>query len=99
MLGCGHCKKAKPEFGAAAENFKDDPRIELAAVDCTKHNAVCSAYSVKGFPTFKYFSYLKTERDYNGGRTVNLSLNSYRNKQQKHYQTFFHFSRMISLNF
>lgn len=25
---------------------------------------------MKGFPTFKYFSYLKTEREYNGGRTV-----------------------------
>lgn len=46
----------------------------MAAVDCTKHNSVCSAYSVKGFPTFKYFSYLKTEREYNGGRTVNCKL-------------------------
>lgn len=71
-IGCGHCKKAKPEYEAAAEAFKDDPRIELAAVDCTKHNPVCSAYSVKGFPTFKYFSYLKTVRDYDGGRTVSL---------------------------
>lgn len=70
FLGCGHCKKAKPEFAAAAEKFKDDPRVELAAVDCTKHSAVCSVYSVKGYPTIKYFSYLKTVRDYDGGRTV-----------------------------
>lgn len=69
-IGCGHCKKAKPEYAVAAEAFKDDPRVGLAAVDCTKHNSVCSAYSVKGFPTFKYFSYLKTVRDYDGGRTV-----------------------------
>ena len=27
-LGCGHCKKAKPEFQAAAEYFKDDPKVD-----------------------------------------------------------------------
>lgn len=70
LEGCGHCKRAKPQFNKAADYFKDDPRIGLAAVDCTKHNAVCSVYSVKGFPTIKYFSYLKTVREYNGGRTV-----------------------------
>lgn len=67
---CGHCKRAKPEFNRAAESFKDDPRVGLAAVDCTKHQSVCSAHSVKGFPTIKYFSYLKTVREYNGGRTA-----------------------------
>lgn len=67
---CGHCKKAKPEFDTAAEYFKEDPRVELAAVDCTRHSSLCAAYSVKGYPTIKYFSYLKTMRDYSGGRTV-----------------------------
>lgn len=83
VTGCGHCKKAKPEYATAAEAFKDDPRIELAAVDCTKHNSVCSAYSVKGFPTFKYFSYLKTVRDYDGGRTVSLNEIQLRCKSEK----------------
>lgn len=73
---CGHCKRAKPEFNKAADYFKEDPRIGIAAVDCTKHNKVCSAYSVKGFPTIKYFSYLKTVREYNGGRTVSIHLRS-----------------------
>lgn len=54
----------------AADEFKDDPRVGLAAVDCTRHRSVCSAHDVKGFPTIKYFSYLKTVREYNGGRTV-----------------------------
>lgn len=71
-LGCGHCKKAKPEFKTAAETFKDDPRVELAAVDCTRHSSLCSSYSVSGYPTIKYFSYLKTQREYSGGRTVML---------------------------
>lgn len=66
---CGHCKRTKPEFVKSAEKFVDDPRIELAAVDCTKYQALCSFYSVKGYPTIKYFNYLKNVRDYNGGRT------------------------------
>jgi protein disulfide-isomerase-like protein len=65
---CGHCKRTKPEFVEAAEKFKDDSKVELAAVDCTKHTGVCSAYDVKGYPTIKYFSYLKTYREYNGDR-------------------------------
>ncbi|XP_063704106.1 protein disulfide-isomerase A5 [Culicoides brevitarsis] len=66
---CGHCKRTKPEFVKAAEKFVDEPGIELAAVDCTKYQALCSFYNVKGYPTIKYFNYLKNVRDYNGGRT------------------------------
>ncbi|XP_055596873.1 protein disulfide-isomerase A5 [Uranotaenia lowii] len=66
---CGHCKRAKPEFAGAAEHFKDDPKVALAAVDCTRYSGVCSAYEVRGYPTMKYFSYLKTVQEYNGGRT------------------------------
>ncbi|XP_035909527.1 LOW QUALITY PROTEIN: protein disulfide-isomerase A5 [Anopheles stephensi] len=66
---CGHCKRAKPEFARAADHFRDDPKTELAAVDCTRHSAVCSSYEVRGYPTIKYFSYLKTVQEYNGGRT------------------------------
>lgn len=66
---CGHCKKAKPEFTAAAEHFKDDPKVEFAAVDCTKFSAICGAVDVKGYPTFKYFHYYTKEtKNYNGGR-------------------------------
>ncbi|XP_062545872.1 protein disulfide-isomerase A5 [Armigeres subalbatus] len=66
---CGHCKRAKPEFANAAEQFKDDPKVALAAIDCTRHSGVCSAYEVRGYPTLKYFSYLKTVKEYSGGRT------------------------------
>ena len=39
-------------------------------MDCTKHNAVCKAHDVSGFPTFKYFHYLNKEvKPYDGGRT------------------------------
>lgn len=66
---CGHCKKAKPEFEAAAGYFKDDAKVEFAAVDCTAYSAVCTAHDVKGYPTIKYFSYYKVEKPYEGGRT------------------------------
>nr|CAD7589913.1 unnamed protein product [Timema genevievae] len=67
--GCGHCKKAKPEFVAAAEEFKDDSKVEFAAVDCTLHSSVCSALEVKGYPTIKYFHYYNKEtKNYSGGR-------------------------------
>ncbi|XP_065582725.1 protein disulfide-isomerase A5-like isoform X1 [Artemia franciscana] len=67
---CGHCKKAKPEYKLAAENFKDDPKVVFTALDCTLYNTICSDYDVNGFPTFKYFSYFKTVKDYEGGRTA-----------------------------
>lgn len=66
---CGHCKKAKPEFVTAADHFKDDIRVELAAIDCTEFPSTCSSYSVRGYPTIIYFNYLKSTKDYQGGRT------------------------------
>lgn len=65
---CGHCKKAKPEFTAAAEKYKEDPKVEFAAVDCTLQQALCTVNEVKGYPTFKYFNYYKNSRPYNTGR-------------------------------
>ena len=32
---CGHCKKAKPDFAAVADEFSGDPTTFIAAVDCT----------------------------------------------------------------
>jgi len=67
---CGHCKRAKPEITAAAADFAEDSKVELAAVDCTTDNSVCSAFEVNGFPTFKYFHYYnKEQKTYDGGRT------------------------------
>ncbi|XP_014254426.1 protein disulfide-isomerase A5 [Cimex lectularius] len=69
---CGHCKKAKPEFSAAAEELKDNMKVSFAALDCTKHQAVCSTMEVKGYPTFKYFNYYdKNKQEYSGGRLKN----------------------------
>ncbi|XP_071445031.1 protein disulfide-isomerase A5 [Hetaerina americana] len=69
---CGHCKKSKPEFKAAAEHFKDDSKVEFAAVDCTVQSALCSVVNVSGYPTIKYYHYYNKEEPipYSGDRTV-----------------------------
>ncbi|ERL92070.1 hypothetical protein D910_09392, partial [Dendroctonus ponderosae] len=67
---CGHCKKAKPEFTEAAAEFRDNPRVEFGAVDCTVESSICTAFEVTGYPTLKYFSYFnKKVLPYNEGRT------------------------------
>nr|WDU65913.1 putative disulfide isomerase Tcis_disulfideisomerase_A5like [Tityus cisandinus] len=68
---CGHCKKAKPEFQAAAAKFKDDPKVEFSAVDCTVYTSICNMNDVRGYPTIKYFNYYKNSKLYEGGRTEN----------------------------
>lgn len=69
-IGCGHCKRVKPEFEVVAKHFKDEPSIGVAAVDCGKERTICNLYNVIAYPTIKYFSYFKTERDYKYGRMV-----------------------------
>ena len=54
--GCGHCKKMKPAYMSAAARLKKEvPDAKLAAVDATKFKDLGSKYSVKGYPTLKYF--------------------------------------------
>ena len=65
---CGHCKKAKPEYMSAAEQFTADKKTMFAAVDCTKHRSVCDLYDVTGYPTIKYFNFGKRAAPYNGPR-------------------------------
>ncbi|KAK0050068.1 protein disulfide-isomerase A5, partial [Biomphalaria pfeifferi] len=68
---CGHCKKSKPEYMAAATVYKEDPKVAFAAVDCTVHTGTCNSHDVKGYPTFKYFNYGKNAQKYMGGREKN----------------------------
>ena len=65
---CGHCKAAKPEYIAAAEQFSEEKKTAFAAVDCTKFRPICTQHEVTGFPTFKYFSYGKNPYRYHGER-------------------------------
>ncbi|XP_046625601.1 protein disulfide-isomerase A5 [Neodiprion virginianus] len=68
---CGHCKKVKPEFTAAAEKFKGVSKVELAAVDCTVNTVTCNTYEIQGYPSLKYFNYFdKAVKNYVGDRTA-----------------------------
>ena len=67
---CSHCKKTKLHFTLAAAYFSDDPKVELAAVDCTEEIKLCSDSKVSAIPTFQYFQYFnKKELLYEGDRT------------------------------
>ncbi|KAJ9598381.1 hypothetical protein L9F63_010903 [Diploptera punctata] len=74
------CESLNQEFTAAAEYFKDDPKVEFAAVDCTRFTSICKAVDVKGYPTIKYFHYYTKEtKNYNGGRLEDDFVNFMKN--------------------
>ena len=55
-LGCGHCKRMKPEYEAAALQMKQaDIGGRLAAVDATKEPSLGNRFNVRGYPSVKYF--------------------------------------------
>lgn len=57
----------------AAEKFADDLIVAFGAIDCTVSQELCANYDVKGYPTFKYFSYFdKKVKNYTGGRKVSV---------------------------
>lgn len=80
---CFHCKQTKRPFIEAADAYRDDPKVEFAAVDCTKHSGICSAYDVRGYPSIKYFNYLKTYKDYQGERKTEDFIKFMRNPDQE----------------
>jgi len=67
---CGHCKRMKPEFDAAASVLlENDPPVHLVKVDCTEAGKqTCSEFGVSGYPTLKIFKNGEKSADYNGPR-------------------------------
>lgn len=53
---CGHCKRMKPEYDAAGTILKEKGAVgKVAALDATAHTAIGGEFSIKGYPTIKYF--------------------------------------------
>lgn len=72
---CGHCKALAPVWKDLASSL--DGKVKVGAVDCTAHQQTCSEFSVRGFPSIKFFGSNKEKpADYEGGRDLG-SLSAY----------------------
>lgn len=70
ILGCGHCKKMKPDYAKVADELKKvGASCQLAIFDCTKNPEITEEYEISGFPTLKVFQNGKYVTDYTGNRT------------------------------
>lgn len=68
---CGHCRKMKPEYTAAATDLNAAGYSKcLAMVDCTVNPEITEQFNIDGFPTIKLFKNGKFIQDYTGKRTV-----------------------------
>ncbi|XP_067860036.1 protein disulfide-isomerase [Heptranchias perlo] len=68
---CGHCKALAPEYSKAAAKLKEEgSEIRLAKVDATEESDLAQMFSVRGYPTIKFFKNGDTSnpKDYAAGR-------------------------------
>ncbi|KAG5446547.1 putative protein disulfide-isomerase ER-60 [Clonorchis sinensis] len=66
---CGHCKRLKPDYEAAAKVLHaSKENVQLARVDCTAQEALCTKFGVGGYPTLKFFKNGDLVSDYSGSR-------------------------------
>lgn len=86
-IGCGHCKKMKPNYTQAAEQLSASGfKGRLAMLDCTENPEVTEEYEISGFPTIKLFRNGRIIREYTGKRTiedlVNFMKNAHKEKEE-----------------
>ena len=64
---CGHCKRMKPDYQAAATEMKG--KAVMAAMDVNKpeNTPISRKYNITGFPTLLYFEGGELQYPYPGG--------------------------------
>jgi len=66
---CGHCKKLAPEYEIVGDAFSKTPEVVIAKVDCDKHKALKDRFSIRGYPSLRFFPKgSTTPQEYSGGR-------------------------------
>jgi len=69
---CGHCKALRPTWDKLADKWANDDSVNVADVDCTVEDSLCSKFEVRGYPTLKYWSAEgEGPLEYQGGRDLN----------------------------
>ena len=75
---CGHCKKLAPtwhELSEAAKVQLADAKVNIAHVDCTVVQSVCTEQDIKGYPTLKiHKSGPNSGEKYQGSRDLDALL-------------------------
>ncbi|XP_078661185.1 uncharacterized protein LOC144905411 isoform X1 [Branchiostoma floridae x Branchiostoma belcheri] len=63
---CGHCKRLKPDYAAAATELKGQATLAGMDVDKPENEAVRRQFNITGFPTILYFENGKQKYKYGG---------------------------------
>ncbi len=61
LIGCGHCKRLAPAYEEVGKAFDNSDSVVIGKVDCDSEKDVGSRFSVRGYPTLKYFPQGSTE--------------------------------------
>jgi thiol-disulfide isomerase/thioredoxin len=66
FLGCGFCKKLKPDFSEAATELKSSGVLAAVDVDVSTNFNLRRVYNITGFPTLIYFKNGEMQFQYGG---------------------------------
>jgi len=78
---CGHCKRMKPEYAAAATELKKEAILVAMDVNKPQNQDVRQAFNITGFPTLYYFRDGRFMFPYGGERTKTGIVQWMRNPQ------------------